>query len=329
MVSISDLCQRRSIAKYDVETPLLVPSFSSKGFTKPQDIWNSLNSFLPQATLISGYDLYYDHFSNLEGCPSLLFIDSGGYEARKDYDLSEIYAAEHHPQSWSEQKYYEALNSLPELFSNLVLVSYDDLVTELSFAEQVKRARDFLDRFPEAATDFLVKPSGAEFLDSDVLIANIRLLQGFDIVGLTEKELGTSIQERISNVIKIRLALDQNGMGTPIHIFGCLDPLSIWLYYLCGADIFDGLTWLRLAFIEDMAVYRNNWAILQSNADIGGRDLEIISWIENLRYLSQQKLKMVRFSHSYDMTEISANSDVLNRVAELLTLTGLLKGGKI
>lgn len=327
MVSISDLCKRRSIAKYDVETPLLVPSFSSKGFTKPQEIWNSLNSFLPQAALISGYDLYYDHFSNLEGCPSLLFIDSGGYEARKDFDLSEIYTAEHHPKSWSEQKYYEALNSRPEVFSNLVLVSYDELETELSFAEQVKRARDFLNRFPEAATDFLVKPSGTEFLDSDVLIANIRLLQGFDILGLTEKELGISIQERISNVIRIRLALDQNGLRTPIHIFGCLDPLSIWLYYLCGADIFDGLTWLRLAFIGDIAVYRNNWAILQSNADIGGRDLEIVSWIENLRYLSQQKLKMVRFLHSYDITEISANSDILSRVAELITPTGLLKGG--
>lgn len=326
MASISELCKRRSIAKYDVETPLLVPSFSSKGFTGLQEIWDSVHAFLPESALISSYDLYYNHFSTLEGCPSLLFVDSGGYEARKDFDLSEIYTQEYFPKSWSEQNYHEALKRCPETFSNRVLISYDELVARLPFAEQVDRARNFFSQYPETATDFLAKPSGTEFFDSDELIANIKLLQSFDILGLTEKELGNSIQERVRNVIRIRLALNQNGLEIPIHIFGCLDPLSIWLYYFCGADIFDGLTWLRLVFVEDMAVYRNNWAIWQNSIEIGGRDLEIVSWLENLRYLRRQRLEMIKFAHSHNAKEISIDSGILNQVIKLIVLTESQEG---
>ena len=321
MTSISELCKRRSIAKYDVETPLLVPSFSSKGFTGLQEIWDNVNAFLPESALISSYDLYHNHFSTLEGCPGLLFIDSGGYEARKDFDLSEIYAPEYFPKAWIEQNYHEALKRCPVILSNLVLVSHDELVTRLPFAEQIDRAQNFFAQYPETATDFLAKPHGTEFFDSDELITNIKLLQSFDILGLTEKELGNSIQERVRNIIRIRLALDQNGLEIPIHIFGCLDPLSIWLYYLCGADIFDGLTWLRLVFIKDMAVYRNNWAVWQNNSEIGGRDLEIVSWLENLRYLGKQRLEMVRFARSHDIKAISIDTSILNQVMELVELT--------
>lgn len=83
----------------------------------------------------------------------------------------------------------------------------------------------------------------------------------FHALGVTEKELGGNFKERMINIARIRKAL--NGVGLenmPIHIFGSLDTVSTPLYFVAGADIFDGLTWLRFAYYKGMTIYRQNYA---------------------------------------------------------------------
>lgn len=321
MISVNDLCKRRGIAKYDVKVPLLIPSFSSKGFPNPQEIWERIYAFLPEAALISSYDIHHEHISSsLINSPNLLFVDSGGYESRYDFDFAEVYNAPYHPKAWSLDRCCEILDCRLNTFSNLVLISFDAPTMNLSIEEQVKRAQEFFSKYPQAATDFLIKPSSTTFLDIDTIIANIDLLQDFDIIGVTEKELGDTIEERLSNIVKLRTALLGNGLETPIHVFGCLDPVNVWLFFICGADIFDGLAWLRFAFFKDVAIYRNEWAVLQGYTDIGVNDLETLSWINNLRYLGQLKLQMSKFLQEYDMLHIPIESGVLAQITDAIGL---------
>ncbi|MDW3181367.1 hypothetical protein [Roseobacter sp.] len=64
----------------------------------------------------------------------------------------------------------------------------------------------------------------------------------------TEKEIGASTKDRLTFLAAFRDLLDEAGMETAIHVFGGLDPLMTPLYFLAGADVFDGLSWLGYAF---------------------------------------------------------------------------------
>lgn len=43
--------------------------------------------------------------------------------------------------------------------------------------------------------------------------------------GVTEKELGDSILRRLRTLAQLRSRPDEVGVGSPIHVFGGLDPL--------------------------------------------------------------------------------------------------------
>ena len=89
------------------------------------------------------------------------------------------------------------------------------------------------------------------------IVANVSTIGRFHILGITEKELGDSMIERMDNIARIRLALDDAGLQrVAMHIFGGLDPITVSLYFLAGAEIFDGLTWLRFGFNGGAALYR-------------------------------------------------------------------------
>jgi hypothetical protein len=66
----------------------------------------------------------------------------------------------------------------------------------------------------------------------------------------------------MQNIAKLRNALTKAGIDIPIHVFGSLDSVTTPLYFLAGADVFDGLTWLRFAFHEGQTLYKQNYGAL-------------------------------------------------------------------
>src|SRR5699024_2400896 len=169
-------------------------------------------------------------------------------------DLSEIYGIEYIPKLWNFELYKNTVKKI-EPISDIVLVNYD-FDELLPLFKQVELANNHFYHYPFLISDFLYKPiNEGELIDVEELIENIHMISNFDILGLTEKELGYSVIERCTNIYRIRLALEKANVNIPIHIFGCLDPLNILIYFLCGADIFDGLSWLRFSYSENKPMY--------------------------------------------------------------------------
>lgn len=66
-----------------------------------------------------------------------------------------------------------------------------------------------------------------------------------EVVSVPERELGFSIFERAKIVKRIRDELDKTGIPIPLHLLGTGNPISILIYSLCGADMYDGLEWCK------------------------------------------------------------------------------------
>jgi hypothetical protein len=82
----------------------------------------------------------------------------------------------------------------------------------------------------------------------EIILANQKTI---DVIGFPEREIGPNILQACLFIKKLRQKLDENKIFKPIHIFGCSDPKSIILFVLSGADLFDGLGWIKYAFYRD------------------------------------------------------------------------------
>jgi hypothetical protein len=148
---------------------------------------------------------------------------------------------------------------------NVVAVSFD---TYAPIQEQIAAARDDVLVAPSAASDFLVKPTQrGQLLDIENIASVTSAFAEFDIIGVTEKELGDSIVEKCRALLMLRNVLLAAGLDPPIHVFGTITPGAMLAYLLCGADIFDGLNWLRydysrygLASIAELRIDDPYWA---------------------------------------------------------------------
>jgi hypothetical protein len=261
----SPLFARRELVLLGVETPLLVPSFSSRGYRDLSDLFATLRGALRDVALVSAYDL---HFAALPldaaDVADVVVVDSGGYEARPSGDLSEPYVDERAGRVWTADDYSRLLDRLAPTTLRLV-VSFDGLeATPLD--AQIEDATARLGS-RGLAIDMLLKPEaqGDTWLDVARVVRMADRLAQFAAVGVTEKELGASPLERCSALVRLRQGLAAVGLGMPIHVFGCLTPLAITAYFLCGADVFDGLAWLRFAFdvvpsyIGELAIATGAW----------------------------------------------------------------------
>ncbi len=70
-----------------------------------------------------------------------------------------------------------------------------------------------------------------------------------EIVAIPERELGFSVFQKSQTVKKIRDELDRTKKPIPIHILGTGNPISILIFTLCGADMYDALDWSN-AFVD-------------------------------------------------------------------------------
>ena len=270
-----------------ISTPLLIPSLSSRAggpipfqptpasapVSTPCSIIHSqlLIDTIEESLLISAYDIHHALLTDSEAFvsgfqnsryaqPRLLFVDSGWYE--KGGSSTDKQFGDNHYDSlpWEESDYRDTIDHLDDDVRPIV-VSWDCFGT---YREQIAAAQDFFGGRTSLASTILLKPppnSGVHEFDkfSGEDFSN---LQAFDIVGVTEREIGESVLDRVVNIARLRGHLDKAGVESPIHIFGGLDPLYTPLYFAAGGELFDGLGWLRYAYREGVAMHRDAAAIL-------------------------------------------------------------------
>src|SRR6266436_9012550 len=205
-----------------VTTPLLVPSFSSKGFgfddkkkSEITEIFQVANELLVDSMLISAYDIHYGYIPQFENSiPNITIVDSGGYETSAVHDLSTIYQNPVNKEPWQEchlKSIYDSWSPyIPAIF-----VNYDNAEIRRPFHEQIAAANEFLLHYPSHLHTVLLKPETQtqNFINLPNLKANLKGLTNFHIIGLTEKELGNSILDRMKNLAELRLAMDDEGIG--------------------------------------------------------------------------------------------------------------------
>lgn len=300
------------------DTPMLVPSFSSKGFPKLRHIIQNCAPFIDAQVLVSAYDFAYGYLPEDLSFPSLIFLDSGGYEARKECDLSEYFDslnAEYRPQVWTEELFEDALTKFQPL-SPVVHVSYDHPARRISISEQVAAALKFGGAATQFCRELLIKPTTERrFLDIDDVIANVKKFASFSVIGVTEEEIGSSLLERMANIARLRLALQKAGLDTPIHVFGSLDTFSTLLYFVMGADIFDGLTWLRYGYDEGRTVYRHELAALNFPSNTNVLNAEELCLRHNYIYLKKMSLRMRAYLTTGEFSELVHNTQAIERLA--------------
>jgi len=319
---IEEVCKSRKIPNTSIETPLLIPAFSSATYgivdNTKMDLIGKIYMFLKEkikkASLFSAYDLFNGFINKNEiHHPDIVFIDSGIYEF-------DCYNKTGKKVEWSYQKYLETLDSIKPSKS-CVLINFDK---KTNIKSQILEANNFFNRYPSCIKDFLYKPNQADqFVDMDELIENIDELKKFDIIGITEKELGHSPLKRCENLLKLRLSLNSVNLPIPIHIFGCLDFLSILSFYFCGADIFDGLSWLRYGYYKNISIHVNNYALIEGFWEENISNIYDLTYIRNLSQLIDFMEMMKTFSYTYNYNVFNMKEKILNQLKLLINNAGI------
>lgn len=284
-----------------LKTPILLPSFSSKGFPKVGKILQTMEEFISDEVLVSAYDLHYKKVEPSFDFATVLFVDSGGYEASKDVELSEIYEGGHVPQEWSPELHVETLNQI-ETNTPTVIVSFDHPDHRCSISDQIAKAKDLPINGKNQGKSLLIKPETKKSIRVKVasVVAEVPKMHDFSTIGLTEKEIGKSVFDRMRNIAEIRREVDKHHDAIPIHVFGALDTISTYLYFLAGADIFDGLSWLRYAFVDGDTIYRHQFGTTNFPITTPSDVVEAACWSNNYQYMQTMRLNMARYAMDGD-----------------------------
>jgi len=103
--------------------------------------------------------------------------------------------------------------------------------------------------------------------------------------------------------------------ATPIHVFGSLDTLSTLLYFVMGADIFDGLTWLRYGYEEGRTIYRHEFAAHNFPPNKPSQDADEQCLRMNYNYLQDMELQMKAYITTGDFSSFKYNSEAIEKLA--------------
>ena len=316
-----------------LETPILIPSFSSKGFARSKNdqrseigkILRASGEFITDAFLVSAYDIYYEHIPrplDLPFTPEVIFLDSGGYEISTDRDYSSVIDPLPAPELWEVGKWESVVASWPADLP-MVAVSYDHYQERAPFAEQVTLARERFAKCPGHLQSFLLKPeTGRQETLERVLknaIANARELGSFDLVGVTEKELGRSMIDRMVQIATLRRAMDEADVKAPLHIFGALDPVSVCLYYVAGAEVFDGLTWIRYAYEDGRCIYTHNLGVLKYGLHVRDDAVRSRALADNCYYLQDLERRMREFKATGNFEKLEPHAKLLSNAHDSLS----------
>jgi len=315
-----------------LQTPLLVPSFSSKGFARSKKdgkseigkILAAAGEFLTEAYLISAYDIHYGHIPgpmDLPFTPEMIFLDSGGYEISTDRDYSSVIDPLPAPDPWDLQKWESVVSSWPDELP-LVAACYDHHEERAPFADQVALARQRFKKCRHHLHSFLLKPETDFQMTLERTLraasADAGELGSFDIVGVTEKELGRSMLDRMIQIATLRLAMDEAEVAAPLHVFGALDPLSVCLYYLSGAEIFDGLTWIRYAYEDGRCIYTHNHGVLKYGLHVRDDAVKSRALADNYYCLQDLQRRLREFETTQNFEKLVPHAKLLSDACDSL-----------
>jgi hypothetical protein len=269
-----------------------------------REVMKLMEEFITSPILVSAYDVHYRLISQKIRFSQLLFLDSGGYEARIDHDLSEAYGKIHKPKAWNKRLHELVIANCKSRWPTIA-VSFDSPAQFLPLSKQIKNAEELRKKYSNCLWEFLVKPESPNDLSLPIqqLLAKVARLRGFAVVGLTEKELGDSVFIKMTNIARLRMRMDAAGLAIPIHIFGSLDALTSILYFLAGAEIFDGLTWLRFGYHEGHTIYTQNYDLLRDSEGLRrGADERLYEmWRNNYYYLEKLRTQMINYERTKDL----------------------------
>jgi hypothetical protein len=311
---------RRSIERVGVDTPLLVPSFSSRGFPEVASLYRELQNDLYGVCLVSAFDLSKQHIaSDLRDIADLILLDSGVYETKPFAVAADGYHPSPVHGSWERSDYRSYLPAV-EPSANVLAVSYDHYGP---IEQQIELASEDFSHAPSAATDFLVKPFSSEMLlEVHGIAVAAEALSHFSVLGVTERELGDTLLDRCRALTALRSALSETGVSIPIHVFGTITPGAVLSYFLSGADIFDGLNWLRFVYnghglrpISEAALDDGEW-----DQTDGLRCLRQSR--QNLRFLRQLQDAMRSFCESGDLEQLIQAFPVAEAAARVAAAAG-------
>ncbi len=238
----------------ELATPAYIPAFSS---ARDEELTARLLATLVpnyplKSFLVSAVDL--DRAVDAASKPQLMdklnafasnhvmFLDSGSYELGRDSGTV-----------WGTP---EVLRVALQTRAH-VLVAFDPAPSPGQYLEVGVRLRDEIDAAKEAfekvphlhddaLTTFVIRsnrvtdPAGQADEIADIVTQN----EGWvDILAFPDVDLGPDIIVRCRFAAALRSSLDSVGLDTPIHVLGCSEPLSMVMYSLAGADLFDGNGW--------------------------------------------------------------------------------------
>lgn len=306
-----------------LSSPLLVPSISSKGFplvdgvTEASKAAEFASPDIREALLISAYDLHHElllqsdellsdaHRATMYGSPELLVIDSGGYELIDEFESGETHRGPRLVKPFGVADFEAVISRLPPE-RDVLAVNFDFPPDERGdFTAQRARAQGFFARYPHLKSDFLIKPEpGSRFIEVLRLVPEAANLRPFDVIGVTEKELGPSLLDRLITLANLRKTLDDSDIGAPIHVFGALDPLFTPLYFMVGGEIFDGLSWIRYAYLDGVAVHQDALTALRGTIEDDSQQRDARRYISNLAELQKLKHRLEKWAHHPERFEL-------------------------
>lgn len=323
MHKVEDIAKKRHIRLNNenvIDTPLLIPSFSSKILSDVNEAIRVMKEIIAESMLVSAYDIHHSTIETPIVFTDFLIIDSGGYECNRRFVPQEGEISHIEPKEWSSDLYNETLEKIEfnDRITKTAIVNFDHPDIRESFDNQINKAEDFFKKWDSKIKIFLAKPEkkGERFLNIENIIKFIRVsdISIFDIIGFTDKELGPSLLERMASVVKIRNALNEKEMNIPIHIFGSLDTVTTPLYFLSGADVFDGLSWMKFYFQDEFVHYLNSGSSLFEGITMTEKQIATKTWVHNIGQIDKLQNSMMSYLGDYDLSK--AFDDVRSKTFE-------------
>ena len=312
--------QVRRVHKLGVATPLIAPSFSSRGFPYLSDIWEEFRHKLYGVCLVSAFDVAGGRIpSGVADLVNVAILDSGLYETRvRKPDLSATEASPH-SEDWSREQYLEAVQSTGAQ-GNLILVNFDHVGR---LEDQIELAVEDFSKAPRAASDFLVKPADlTELVNLPKLAQFTDALKRFSVIGITAREAGDSFLERCRSIVMLRDVLNDAGLDTPVHVFGAIKPYEVLPYFLCGADIFDGLSWLRWSLRDYGSVPIDETATEDMQWTLTDWELHTVQCTQNLTLLFRLQQAMQEYAVSSCLEALVTKFPIARKAVRIAEIAG-------